>query len=172
MSRHKDRDLWSGDDNKKRVGLATRNSGSSGSNFEVDSSQVYRQEKFYLAHRKIRQKDQTRARSEEHSSCTRKRDASSPMRFTDHQYMGKTFQCTQKEFARSAINATFSMESYHANVLTWRMFMASSMKAAIHLGPDFQKNLVIYKNTRFENIKNVFFINEKKKEQKNILKKF
>ena len=37
----------------------------------------------------------------------------------------------------------------------WGMFVASSMKAATHLGPDFLKNLEIYKNTRFENIENV-----------------
>ena len=31
------------------------------------------------------------------------------------------------------------------NVLAWRMFMASSMNAAIHLGPDFLKNSEIHK---------------------------
>ena len=74
------------------------------------------------------------------------------MRFSDHQYMGKIFQCVQKKLGRSAINATFSMESYKTNVLTWRMFMASSMKAAIHFVSDFLKNSEIYKDTRFENI--------------------
>ena len=39
--------------------------------------------------------------------------------------------------------------------------MASSMKAPIHLGPDFFKNSAIYKNTRFENIENVFNIIQK-----------
>ena len=41
------------------------------------------------------------------------------------------------------------------------MFMASSMKAAIHLGQDFLKNSEIYKNTRFENIENVSNIIQK-----------
>ena len=36
--------------------------------------------------------------------------------------------------------------------------MASSMKAAIHLVRDFLMNSDIYKNTRFENIENVFNI--------------
>ena len=40
------------------------------------------------------------------------------------------------------------------------MFMTSSMKAAIHLGPDFLENSEIYKNTKFENIKNVFNITQ------------
>ena len=48
------------------------------------------------------------------------------------------------------------MKSYKTNVLTWEMFMASSMKFAIHLGPDFLKNSEFYKNTRFEKIENVF----------------
>ena len=30
--------------------------------------------------------------------------------------------------------------------------MTSSMKVAIHLGPDFLENSEVYKNTKFENI--------------------
>ena len=51
-----------GDNRKKRVGLAKGNWGSSGSNLEVESSHVYRQENVNLAHRKLSQKDQTRAK--------------------------------------------------------------------------------------------------------------
>ena len=39
--------------------------------------------------------------------------------------------------------------------------MTSSMKAAIHLGRDFQENSEIYKNMKFENIENVFNITQK-----------
>ena len=39
--------------------------------------------------------------------------------------------------------------------------MASSMKAAIFLWPDILKNSNIYKNTRFENIENVFNTTQK-----------
>ena len=35
---------------------------------------------------------------------------------------------------------------------SWWNFMTSSMKAAIHLGPDFLENSDIHKNTKFENI--------------------
>ena len=60
---------------------------------------------------------------EEDSSRTWKLDASLPdlenMRFSDHRYMGKIFQCIQKELGRSAINATFSVESFKNNVLAW-----------------------------------------------------
>ena len=52
-------------------------------------------------------------------------------------------------------------EAYKTNVLIRGMFMASSMKAAIYLGPDILKNSNIYKNTRFENIENVFNTTQK-----------
>ena len=72
--------------------------------------------------------------------------------------MGKIFQILEKKLGRSAINATFSMDAYENNVLTWWLFLASSMKAAIHLGPDFLMNSEIYKNTEFENVWSVFNI--------------
>ena len=124
-----------------------------------------RQEMVNLTHRKLGRKDQTRANSEQDSSSTRKPDALSPemenLRFSKHRYMGKICQCLQKKLGRSALDATFSIESHKTNVLIWRMFMASSMKAAIHLGPDFLRNSGIYLNTRFENIENVFNIIQK-----------
>ena len=92
---------------KKRVGLAKGNWGSSGSNFEVESSHVYRQENVNLAHRKLGRKTKPEQKSAENSPCTRKLDASSPelvnTRFSDHPYMGKIFQCIQKKLGRTAI---------------------------------------------------------------------
>ena len=39
------------------------------------------------------------------------------------------------------------------NVLMWRMFMASSTKAAIHLGLNYLAKLEVFKNTNFGEIK-------------------
>ena len=39
--------------------------------------------------------------------------------------------------------------------------MASSMKAAIHLGPNYLVNLEVYKNTNFEEIQSLFNITQK-----------
>ena len=65
------------DDDTKRVIQASGNWSISGSNFEVEkNAHVNRQEKVHLAHRKLGQKDRTRAKSEEDSSRTRKLDAS------------------------------------------------------------------------------------------------
>ena len=41
------------------------------------------------------------------------------------------------------------------------MFMSSSMKAAIHLGPNYLTNSEIYKNTNFEEIESLFNITQK-----------
>ena len=41
------------------------------------------------------------------------------------------------------------------------MFVTSWIGAAIHLGQDFLENSEIYKNTKFENIENVFSITQK-----------
>ena len=61
----------------------------------------------------------------------------------------------------SATTATFSMEAHETNVLIWGMFMTSSMKAAIHFGPNYVLNSEIYKNTKFEDIECVFNITQK-----------
>ena len=94
------------------------------------------------------------------------------MEYTNHRYMGQIFQHLEKKFGMSTINATFSMDSYKTNVLTWRLFLASSMKAAIHLGSDFLTNSEIYKNTKFEKNWSVFNITEKliKEHSEEILK--
>ena len=65
-----------------------------------------------------------------------------------------------EKLGRSPIDATFSMESDKQRI-DMGVFMASPMKAAIYLRPDFQKNSEIYKNTSFENFWSVFNITEK-----------
>ena len=83
------------------------------------------------------------------------------MKFSNYPHVEKIFQCTQKKLGRTSINATFLVDSYKNNVLTRGMFMTSSMKADIHLGQDFLENSEIFKNTKFENIENVFNITQK-----------
>ena len=164
------------DDERKRVGLASGNWVHSDSNFEVENSQVNRQENVTPAHSKLGQKHQTRAKSEENSSSTRKLAASLPelknMEISNHRYMEKIFQCLQKKLGRSAIDATFSMEAYKASVLIWSMFMASSMKAAIHLWSRFLDefgNLQEHtKNSRIFGVYSTLL----GRWQRNILKKF
>ena len=83
------------------------------------------------------------------------------MEYTNHRYMEKIFQNLAKKLGMSVINATFSMDSCKTNVLIWGLFSASSMKAAIHLGPNCLANLEVYKNTNFEEIESLFNITQK-----------
>ena len=140
--------------NRKRVSPATGNRCSSSSNSEIGSCQVYRREMVNPAARKLGQEDLTRPKSEEDFPCTGQPAAVSPemesMKFFNCPYVEKIFHCIQKKLGRTSTNATFSVVSYKNNVLAWRMYMASSMKAAIHLGQDFLENSEIYENTKFE----------------------
>ena len=55
----------------------------------------------------------------------------------------------------SASDVTFSKDAYKTNELIWGMFMTSSMKAAIHLGPNYKSNSEIYFYTKLEDIESV-----------------
>ena len=119
--------------NKKRVCLASGNWSSSSSNAEVGSSQVYRQEMVNLAARRLGKKDLTRPKSEEDSPSTnlwqyhqKWKTWNSPVIHTSE----KKFQCIQKKLGRTSINATCSVDSYNNCVLTWRMFMTSSINCS------------------------------------------
>ena len=102
--------------NRKRVSLATGNRGSSRSNAEVGSSQVYRQEMVNLAANQLGQKDLTRPKSEEDSPSTRQPVAVSAdmenMKFSNYPFVEK--------LGGTSINATFSVDSQKNNVLAWR----------------------------------------------------
>ena len=53
------------------------------------------------------------------------------------------------------------MEAMKTNALIWGSFMSSSMKAAVHLVPDYLQNLEVYKNTNFAEIQSLFNITQK-----------
>ena len=47
------------------------------------------------------------------------------------------------------------IEALKTNVLIWGLFMSATMKAAIHLGPNYIENVEVYRNTNFEEIQNL-----------------
>ena len=115
--------------------------------------------------RRIKNQTESDERKNSNSTSSRNLAASSPelknMEYTHHQCMSKIFQFLRKKLGMSGTKATFSMEAYKTNVLTLGVFMSSSMKAAIHLGPNYVSNSEIYKNTKFEEIENLFNIAQK-----------
>ena len=44
------------------------------------------------------------------------------------------------------------------NVLIWVSIMSTTMKADVHLGPNYKDNLEVIRNTNFEELKNLFDI--------------
>ena len=45
--------------------------------------------------------------------------------------------------------------------IIWEIFLSAKMKAAVHLGLDYEKNQFITKNTEFEQFKTMFDITKK-----------
>ena len=132
------------DDERRTVGLASGNCGSFDSNFEVECSQVSRQEKVILASRKLgrrtKPKQKVRRTSLAQGNLMHHYQMFWRHAILESSIHGK-FQCMQKKLGRSALDATVSKESYKTRVLVWWTFMASSMKATIHLGPGFLDEL-------------------------------
>ena len=83
------------------------------------------------------------------------------MRISNHQYLTKVFQHLQKKLGITTGHSTFAIEAINTNVLIWGLFMSSSMKAAIHLGPNDTDNLEVCKNTNCEEIQNLFNVTQK-----------
>ena len=151
-------DLWSirNADERKEVVQASRRLLLPDSKFKFGYPQASRQENVPQATRKLVLEDQNQTESDErkypNSTSSRKLAASSPemkknLEYTSHQNMSKIFQCLRKKLGKSCSDAQFP-----TNVLKWGMFMTSSMKAAIHLGPNYVSNSEIYRNAKFEDV--------------------
>ena len=44
------------------------------------------------------------------------------------------------------------------NVLIWGLFMSTTTKASVHLGPSYSEKLVAYRNSNFEELRTLFDI--------------
>ena len=53
------------------------------------------------------------------------------------------------------------MEQIDVNMIIWIIFMSATMKAAVHLGKDYQENLRITKNTDYDKNKHLSHISRK-----------
>ena len=141
--------IWSNPvnaDGRKEVEIATRIPVQTASKLEVGYSQVGRQENALIEEGNLcmeqlqKQRDQ-RALSNSNSSGQLVQGATPRTEFrnvqyTNRQYITKIFQFLQKKLGITAGYSTFTMEALNTHVLIWGMFMSSSMKAAIHHGPN------------------------------------
>ena len=75
--------------------------------------------------------------------------------------LDESFPVFAKESGNPTGYPTFAREAMKTNVLMWGSFMSSSLKAAIHRGPNYLANLEVYKNTNFEDIQSLVKITQK-----------
>ena len=52
------------------------------------------------------------------------------------------------------------MRDFNSNVLIWGLFMSTTKKASVHLGPSYNENLEVYRNVNFEEFKMLFDITQ------------
>ena len=78
------------------------------------------------------------------------------MDYTNHRYMCKIFSTFGREVGNVCNQRNIFNGCTQDQCTDMGIVLASSMKATIHLGPDFLTNSEIYKNTKFEKIWSVF----------------
>ena len=83
------------------------------------------------------------------------------MEIPNHRYLGKILPKLRKKLGTTENESKIGIEAVDTNILMWWLFMSSSMKAAILLGPNYVENLEVYKNTDFEETQNLFGVTQK-----------
>ena len=72
---------------------------------------------------------------------------------SDQRYLEKVFTNLRQKFNLAEEAPVLDLKT---NVLIWGLCMSTTMKAAVHVGPNYTENLEIRKNTNFEELKNLF----------------
>ena len=72
--------------------------------------------------------------------------------------MGKLFAYVRQELGRPKEENGVGVDT---SALIWGIFMIVSMKAALHLGKDYEEHLCVTRNTEFSEIRLLFPIAEK-----------
>ena len=78
-------------------------------------------------------------------------------RICNVKHLEKVFSNARQKSSRPEGDEMMDVE---VNGMIWRIFMSASMKAAVHLGPDYKENLRTTKNTDFEQVKTLFHISQ------------
>ena len=68
------------------------------------------------------------------------------VQISDYRYVEKVFENLRQKLRSFSLDAK-------TNVLIWGLFMSTTMKSSVHLGLQYQENLVAYRNTNFEELK-------------------
>ena len=63
------------------------------------------------------------------------------MQISDHRYLEKVSKNLQKQLNLAEVAPVIGIEALKTNVKTWGLCMSITMKAAVHLGPNYKENL-------------------------------
>ena len=78
----------------------------------------------------------------------------------NREYTRKVVQNIKNQLKHDQSISEISINSEKMHISTWTRFMASSMQAALHVDPSYEKNLELFKNSEFENIRGLLGIRE------------
>ena len=67
--------------------------------------------------------------------------------------MNKVYSIVRKTYDRGSLD---EMEDLNVNAVSWRMFLNTSLQAAVHLGQDHDQNLRFVKNHFWSSLKKLF----------------
>ena len=83
------------------------------------------------------------------------------MQISDRRYVEKFSKNLRGKLNLAGDAPVVGIEALKTNVLLRGLFMSTTMKAAIHLGPNYVANLEVFRNTNFEELQNLFDITQK-----------
>ena len=78
------------------------------------------------------------------------------VKISDYRYANKVF-----ENLRQTLCLRSFVPDEKTNVLIWWLFLSTTIKASVHLGPSYNENLVAYRNTDFEELETLFDITQR-----------
>ena len=78
-----------------------------------------------------------------------------------YRYLEKVFKNLRQKLNLAEEAPVLGIEALKTNVLIWGLFKLTTVKAAVHLGPNYTEKLEVYRNTNFEELQKVFDITQR-----------
>ena len=108
----------------------------------------------------ISSNDSFRQRTAKSASATDVKTEFCNLKITDINHVSKIVRFLMKKLGVPEGQESFATEAYKHNIMMWGLFVSSTMKAAIHLGLNYEKNIEILKYRNFEKVGNLFTLTE------------
>ena len=79
------------------------------------------------------------------------------LQVSDCRHLEKVFKNMRQKLTLAELAPVLELKT---NVLIWGLFKSTTMKAAVHLGPNYNEILEVSRNTNFEELNNLFHITQ------------